>query len=130
MNRKIAFCLAVLLVLVIYFSSLAIHEGVHWIQYSFDPNIKPVGFTILPSGYHLVNGNYTYNVSLFTTAVVLQPRYNMSSDQFFLYLNSGRPMNENIAYLIQYIFIFSFLFIVFFKVFDVMGLVGYKHIRR
>jgi len=84
----------------VFLLSLIVHEGVHWLQFSFDPDLKPVGLTYMPPGSsvgkdHLLIGG---------PAVEVEPRHSMTQAEFSALLDANRPALETEAYLVQALF--------------------------
>jgi len=85
----------------IFLSSLIVHEGVHWLQFTFDSNLKPVGLAYVPPGS--VVGKDQLPIG--APAVEVEPRYSMTQAEFSSLLEANRSAREIEAYSIQGLFV-------------------------
>lgn len=97
---KLSAVFSLLFVILILLLSFIVHEGVHWLQFAFDPDLKPVGLAYMPPGSVVGKDR----LAIGAPAVEVEPRHSMTQAEFSALLDANRPALEIEAYIVQALF--------------------------
>lgn len=101
MNIAVRLLILFFALLALFLGSELLHEGVHWIQFSFDPDFKPVKITWLPAGT-IVPDNDCMKGCL---ATIAEGRYNMTQPEFDALFMKRLEVYEPQAIAVQLVFL-------------------------